>query len=57
MAEPADRRDVPGGPTPARTPGATGPSTRDTERAVADDANESLVGRVRIAPELSGGKK
>lgn len=56
MAEPHDRRDVPGGPTPARTPGATGPSTRDTERAVADDANESLVGRVRIAPELSGGK-
>lgn len=48
-----NRRDVPGGSFhPARTPGGTGPSTRDTQRAVVDDANEAAVGRVELAGEI-----
>jgi hypothetical protein len=48
-----ERRDerhdeVPGGSTPADTPGATGPTTRDTERAVAPDANEDAIKRVEL---------
>ncbi|MBI2220622.1 MAG: hypothetical protein HYU53_05385 [Acidobacteria bacterium] len=47
-----ERREVPGGDHPARTPGGTGPSTRDTEHAVADDANEQLIGRSRVGGAL-----
>ena len=44
---------VPGGTLqPARTPGGTGPSTRDTEHAIEGDANESLVGRAHLAGEI-----
>jgi hypothetical protein len=54
--QPADndnQRAVPGGTLqPARTPGGTGPSTRDTGRSVAGDANESLVGRVGSARDI-----
>jgi hypothetical protein len=46
------RRDIPGGSHPAKTPGASGPSTRDTDRGAATDANEELLGRARIASEL-----
>jgi hypothetical protein len=46
-----DRR-VPGGETPAHTPGGTGPSTRDTDHAVADDANEDVMKRVELGGRL-----
>lgn len=52
ISESQANRLIPGGDHPARTPGGTGPSTRDTERSVADDANEQLIGRARIAGEL-----
>jgi hypothetical protein len=48
----SNRRDIPGGSFhPAKTPGAgaTGPSTRDTDHAVVDDVNETLIGQVDIA--------
>lgn len=46
---------IPGGTLhPARTPGGTGPSTRDTEHAIEGDANESLVGRTQLAGEIHG---
>ena len=45
-------RLTPGGQTPAHTPGGTGPSTRDTEHAVADDANEDIVKRERLGGDL-----
>jgi hypothetical protein len=45
-------REIPGGSNPARTPGATGPTTRDTERGAETDANEELLGRARIASQL-----
>lgn len=45
-----NRRDLPGGSfRPAHMPGALGPTTRDTEDAVSQDANPSLVGRTEIA--------
>jgi hypothetical protein len=45
-----NRRDLPGGSfSPARTPGALGPTTREFETAVSDDANPSAVGRTEIA--------
>ena len=45
-----NRRDLPGGSfSPARTPGATGPTTRETDDARSGDANPSLVGRTEIA--------
>jgi hypothetical protein len=48
----SNRREIPGGSFhPAKTPGAgaTGPSTRDTDRAVVGDVNETLLGQVDIA--------
>jgi hypothetical protein len=45
-------RLTPGGQTPAHTPGGTGPSTRDTEHAVADDANEDVVKREKLGGDL-----
>lgn len=48
-----NRRDLPGGSfQPARTPGAMGPTTRETDRSVSDDVNHSLVVRTEIAGEI-----
>ena len=47
-----DTRLIPGGSHPAQTPGASGPSTRDTEHAVASDANDQLIGRADRSREL-----
>lgn len=47
-----EKKLTPGGDHPARTPGGTGPSTRDTEHAVEGDSNEGLIGRERLAGEL-----
>jgi hypothetical protein len=61
--EAGGRREIPGGDHPARTPGATGPTTREVERARGSgpdrvdraeesDVNEQLVGRARLGDEL-----
>ncbi len=47
-----EKKLTPGGDHPARTPGGTGPSTRDTGHAVEGDSNEQLIGRERLAGEL-----
>lgn len=57
------RREIPGGDHPARTPGATGPTTRDVRAASEgrspqgavpeeSDANEQLVGRARLGEAM-----
>jgi hypothetical protein len=61
--EAGGRREIPGGDHPARTPGATGPTTREVERALGSgadrdsraeesDVNEQLVGRARLGDVL-----
>jgi hypothetical protein len=48
-----NRRDLPGGSfQPARTPGAMGPTTRETDRSVSDETKDALVGRTEVAGEI-----
>ena len=49
---PNDPRAIPGGAMPSRTPGATGPSTREIGRGNETDASEARIRQTEIAGRI-----